>query len=938
MESGEPSANEDATVVTGGRDLPAASEKLRQGSSVGRYVILEEVGRGGMGRVYRAYDPKLRREVALKLVLTKSAEAEARTTREAQAMAALSHPNVVPVYDVDLFEGRLYIAMEFIAGHTLRRWIRDHDDDISRSRAAEAVGIMAQVGRGLAAAHDAGLIHRDLKPSNVLIGADGRVRVMDFGLATEQSTSRSDSGGTSGSLSGDDVGFDSNDGSGDAPSSTETPLTEAGTILGTPKYMAPEQHRAEELDARTDQYSFCVCLFEAVFGVRPFRASRLEKLARAKLRGLKGLPASPATSKTLKAAIRRGLSPKPADRFRSMSALVEAIEPRRAGRSRLGLGLLATGFGTAAAATALWVGAGRTDPCDGVDAPMIIAWSPERSEALATSIANTDVAFAVDTSERIVERLGTYAARWGDARREACSAARVRGEDSEALNDRRIGCLESALQTFELTVDALSTDVDATTVRNGLRAALSLPPIAHCEDVDALLASVPPPGDPATASEVERVRRELEQARAMRAAGRYEAALQHVEAQSRAAEVAGYAPLDAELHDLLGQLLIKTGQHERAQSTLARAYATAVSSSHDEVAARSLAKLTFVTGNLLQDHELALSRARDSEAWAKRIGTDEALAVHYNAHAGVLQQVARYAEARRLFERALKLREALHDPGAPEIANALNNLGNVHMDEGNPNLAKPLYARAVELSEKTFGPQHPRVGGFANNLSNAHRSTGDLEAAERELRRAIEIYEGVHGREHPDVAGFIGNLGGLVLARGDLDRARSIYEEALALERKVLVAGHPRLAVTLVNLGGIELRAEQPHRALTYFEQALAIAEEAYGDAHPGLAAPLEGAAAARSALGEPAKAIASLRRAVEIRDASEGDADDEARTLFSLATLLIETPQGRPEALSLGARAESMLDDDSDPAFRTEVEQWRATHRDAAAGERTDG
>ncbi|KAB2899208.1 MAG: serine/threonine protein kinase, partial [Kofleriaceae bacterium] len=234
------------------------------GDTIDRYVVLRRVGAGGMGVVYAAYDPQLDRKVALKLLRTGiglgEGEAKARLVREAQAIAQLSHPNVVAVYDVgNTREGDVYVAMEFVEGDTLTQWLHRWERPWR-----DTLDVFREAGRGLSAAHSSGLLHRDFKPDNVLVGSDGRVRVTDFGLARSLVTGHTD----------DSVRF--------ALSATGNPLrvtlTATGAVMGTPRYMAPEQLRGEDVSAAADQFSFCVALYEALYGVHPIAGDTAVKM------------------------------------------------------------------------------------------------------------------------------------------------------------------------------------------------------------------------------------------------------------------------------------------------------------------------------------------------------------------------------------------------------------------------------------------------------------------------------------------------------------------------------------------------------------------------------------------------------------------------------------------------------------------------------------
>ena len=303
---------------------PRRANQLPAGSRVGRYQILDRVGRGGMGDVYAAYHPDLDRRIALKVVHESGSavvDRQARLLREARAIARLSHPNVVAVYDAGTVADRVYVAMEFVEGLTIDRWLA-----VTKRPWREIIRVFAAAGRGLAAAHAAGLVHRDFKPQNVMIARDGSVRVMDFGLArlTLEAAARAPAAAPPPPSNGD-------------PAATPATVTQAGTIVGTPAYMSPEQFRGDPADARSDQFSFCVALYEALYGLRPFRGEHLLSLTMSVTEG--ELRPAQNTAKHpvpvwIRRAITRGLRRDPAARFASMQALIDRLEDDPAVRRR----------------------------------------------------------------------------------------------------------------------------------------------------------------------------------------------------------------------------------------------------------------------------------------------------------------------------------------------------------------------------------------------------------------------------------------------------------------------------------------------------------------------------------------------------------------------------------------------------------------------------
>jgi hypothetical protein len=415
-----------------------------RGERIGRYVVVDTIGVGAMGTVHAAYDPELARTVALKVVRPQAAvrvgahELRMRLLREAQAMARVVHPNVVPIFDVGQHGDRLYFAMELIDGSNLRHWLA-HERPSTRA----LLDVLVPAGRGLAAAHREGLVHRDFKPENVLVGRDGRVCVTDFGLA--RPTAARDGVGTLAGVLG-------------------VTLSREGDRIGTPAYMAPELDRGAPADPRSDLYAFCVVLCEGLLGQRPDDASNVPRTLPRRLRQI----------------LRRGLDPDPERRFASMDALLAELEPLHRRRRVLlrsacagALVLGAVGFGLATV-----VQQAQADACASMGREPDDAWSSSERARLRARFEHVPRA----TLSHVLGTIDDRVASWRAADLEVCEATWVRGEQSPELLDARASCLRIAWSRVRHTVRLLG-EADIETARALVD---SLPPPDRCRTTEAM--------------------------------------------------------------------------------------------------------------------------------------------------------------------------------------------------------------------------------------------------------------------------------------------------------------------------------------------------------------------------------------------------------------------------------------------------------------------
>jgi eukaryotic-like serine/threonine-protein kinase len=947
-----PISRDDAsTVIVGEATRPGdASAPSPIEGRLGRFVVLEEVGAGGMGRVLRAYDPKLQREVALKLMHTADATATERMLREAQAMAQLSHPNVLPIFDVGEHEHGLFLAMEFVRGHTLRVWC-----ERQRPQWREVIRVFRDAGEGLAAAHRAGLVHRDFKPDNVLIDADGRVRVMDFGLA------RAAEG---------EVVIEAVDASTERPrtGSWAGVLTEVGTVIGTPAYMAPEQHGGVSGDRRSDQYAFCVALYEALHGHRPFRGDSNEALVEAKLAVRLTTPPSNAAPIPgwIDRLVLRGLRPDPDERWPSLDALLAELgrDHARIWRRR-GAWILA-GLGIAAL-LGTWA-RHRAQLCSGSERQLASVWNDERSASLEAAFVATGMHTAADTHARVRTRLDAYAAHWVAAHREACEATRKRGEQSREIMDARMRCLQGRRRDLAALVDTL-TNADADVVHKAVEAVLALRPIDRCDDLDYVLAQVAPPDDPKEQARVEELREQLAHARALHAAGRYAEGLPITEAVARDAEELGYAPLLAEAMWRRSELERGVGDYEAARTSLQRAYFEARRSGVDEIAAEASSDLVFLLGARLRHPEDAMRWAEHAGADVERVGTEAMLARVLTNMAIAHTNAGAYDEAQPLYEQAIAILERVAGTDDFSVAPALSGLALLHHGRGASERAVPMFERVLAIREQALGPEHPEIGVALSNLGLAHRAMGAFEEAVEVNERALEIRQQALGPEHPEVAASLANLGSVHFAARDFERAYPMYERALALRERAfgpdhpmiaeilnnLAAAHaargdhdtsgalheralaiweatygpdhPMVATSLNNLGNVEFARARWDDAADLYRRALESWERTLGADHPHLAHALVGLGKTALEVGRADEALHPLERALAIRRARPGPPVELAEASYMLAQSLWDAPAGagrdRPRARVLAEQAREIYRDEGHPELLADVDTW---------------
>ncbi|WP_177326003.1 serine/threonine-protein kinase [Nannocystis exedens] len=685
-----------------GRLLGEPAPALR----LGRYVVGERIGAGGMGVVYAGLDPELGRKVAIKLVrpdrVGVGSSGRERLLREAQAMARISSPHAVTVYEAGTWGEQVFVVMEFVAGTTLTQWLGEAPRGFG-----EVVEVFLQAGRGLRAAHQAGLIHRDFKPDNVLVGEDGRARVADFGLAhaAAEAVASSMSRGTL--LQGHALGGIS---------------TATGALVGSLPYMSPEQHRGEPASARSDQFSFCVALWEALQGQRPFVGATAEELRARVLAGaIAPSPEGARAPASLRRILVRGLQVDPARRWPDMAALLAALE--RAGRRRgRSVALWAGSAALLAGAIGSWRGEHvHEDLCKDAGSEVAAVWGEGRRSAVRQAFLATGRPEAVEAWSQVAARLDAYAGEWAEAREEACRAANeAEGTGAKEQVHLELACLDRGLGELRALVVAFTEDAEGV-LGNAVKAAVKLRPLSACRERPELALQVAP-SDPAVAVQVQALGGRLDEIAALLKAGEVQRALPRAREAATQAELLGHDFTTAEALVLLGSLQSHAGEFAAAEATL------------------FAAALTAERGNNLS----ALVRAR----------TELVVAIGYGQ--------SRTDEALRWG--ALALNALGRDTGDPIEVRLRTALGLVHARRGDREAASRELERALALAEATLGPDHLGVATVVGHLAALRAEAGALGPARSLLVRALEIRRRTLGASHPDTAQTQARLDALAAA------------------------------------------------------------------------------------------------------------------------------------------------------------------------------
>ncbi|EDM81713.1 serine/threonine kinase family protein [Plesiocystis pacifica SIR-1] len=818
------------------------------GSTIGRYVVVRTLGQGGMGTVFLAYDPELDRRVAVKLLRASKARdtSRSRLMREAQAMARVSHPNVVAVHDVGTHGDRVFITMEYIEGGTLQHWLR------TRRPWGEVVEMFAAAGRGLLAAHEAGLIHRDFKPENVLVTARGEVKVTDFGLvrSLDESISQEQSGDAERRAPG--AGEPPDEPSASQSSPLTTPLTRAGAVIGTPAYMSPEQFASEPVDPRADQWAFCAALHQGLYGQLPFSGDSMDAIRERVLAGKRDEPPRDRSIPAhVQAVLERGLRVERDARWSSMAELLDALldDPRQRRRRWLAGGAVVASFGGAVLGAQLWAQAQARElerSCTAEAAQIEASWDAARREELRVALVVGEAEQTRGRLEAIWRRAEGELDRWSEghrqARRSACMVAAgssSAGERSQAEAQAQIACLDRQLSTFAGTLEAFEAGGTLALV-HAVEATTELPMPESCLERAGLESEGSLTGDGAASpEELRALTRRLAQAQTLNLATRYGEARSLVvgalEGDTFDALYLAAPALRARTQHIAAVAAHGQANYDEAHKYYLEAFHTATEAAEDRSALLAVFGLIWLESDRAH-FDRAAEWAALGESLTQRLGGRAAdYAQLYRRRGRMHQSRGAYAEAEADYRRALEAIEEAHGPEYLTNVTVLTMLAYVLREQGKLDGIPELYERALQLVALNLGEGHPRTAMIAFEQGKYEQSLGHPDEARAYLEQSIAGLEQTFGPTHPLLFGAVNSLAMVDYDVGRLGVSRVGFARAIAMAALTYGEASPRLGQLIANAAVVSQDLGLHAEALEEYERGRALIEAGYGPDYDGL-------------------------------------------------------------------------------------------------------
>ncbi|MGH1346335.1 MAG: protein kinase domain-containing protein [Nannocystales bacterium] len=825
------------------------------GTLIGRYVVLGSLGAGGGGEVFAAYDPQLDRKVAVKR-LRSSGDTEL-LLREARMLAKLRHPDVVTVYDVGVDDNdEAYLAMELVEGKDLGRWLAEHGS----ASGPDKLAMLRAAALGLQAAHEGGVVHGDVKPANILVGDDGRVLVGDFGVARLVSAQEGE-----------------------------------GRVVGTPLYMAPEQHDGRVADVRSDVFAFAATAWTALVGIHPFSntsgsevtpasgtsaglyadatnsasgAAGLVAITEAKRLGPPPLPdplPDVPRARELFDVLRAGLQPDAAARPEAIERFVEVMTVKP--QSRWWVPAAAVGLVGGAGALVL-AGPPEETRCAGSSERLADVWTPTRAAALEAHWQGMGPPWQARASE-LRETLDGYAQRWVVAHQANCEATSILAEQSPADADLRNRCLLDARGALGASASLLE-EADVEVARQADTLTNALPNLERCADVRQIEAQTRIPDSPELRADVDAIRDALPAARAELWAARFPEALAAIGPLVEQARALDYAPLVVELAPAWAGALDRTGDTKAAYEVWEACVQGGLELGLHGPAFDCAARMAEVLAQ--RD-----SRLEAAEAW---VTVAQGLSERPDARATAVDDVMR-ARSIIAFEatdyaRALEIDRALvqriidaSGPDHQRVGTALVSQGNSELRAGELKAAEATLTRAREILEASLGPEHPTTAATVMALGTVLESRGANEEALALMREAERGLVAALGPEHEEVALLRTNIAVNLTALGEFEDALAEYSKSLAIVEGRHGPGHVEAGRIQMNVGVVELRQQDFERARKTLRGALDIFEDTLPELHEHRISCKMNLALAIASLGDIAEARPLLEEVLEARVAT---------------------------------------------------------------------
>ncbi len=889
-------------------DDPSEETGTVAGTKLGRYVLVRRIGAGGCGEVFVAYDPVLDRRLALKVLFGEGSSAWAR---EARMLAKVDHTHVVTVHDAGVHEGRGYLATELIDGPDLEGWLEQHQ---TRPVPEELLALLVPIAEALGSAHARGIVHGDVKPANILVAPEG-ARITDFGVARAIDRDKHD---------------------------------HDGLWAGTPAYMAPEQLEGHPSDERTDQYAFCLTLWEALFGSPTFESDTTAagtNVARGKTAitspGATG-PASivaladarrnpPANAPKLRGldaavgqALLRGLHPDPDQRFPSMAALVEALTVAPA-RRRMRRWTAAGVVGVAGLMSAgLYSATHDRDVCSGADDALAPVWNPAKRAAVVAALDAVPLPIAAAEARATARALDEYAQSWTAQHTQICQATAVRKEQSEAMLDLQMRCMFRARKELDAAVSVLLAP-DPKVLKNAERLVAGIDDPTSCLDIDRLEAGDTTPVPKGRESEVEDVRDSLIEAESLQTAGRFTEARDAAEAATRRAREIDYPPVLARALLRLGYGHLETSNPKAAGAALEEALDLGLQHGPTEVGIEAASVLAYwastgkagaSAGEAYAQAGLALIRKHDPGS---------------QLHAGVLTNLgvvrsrqSRYDEARALFQRAHDMLEDRLGPNHFRVIDMLDNLALVDMERREMGSARDVFEQSLKLRQDVYGDEHFSTVLPLSNLGQVHSYVGEYEQAAEYYGRAIALGTASFGSEDPQVAGDLVGLANIESKQGDPEAAAKHVDRAIEIYRAAYGDEHSSIADALIIRGQLHFLQGDYAAAEPIYAEALRITKATMEPTHPQVAVCTERVALANTGLKRWEKAEAMFTESIAAFDAAGLVASAKATSLGQRGSVRVELGRFDDAADDLAAAAKLQRDREG-PAYPDDILTYNA-------------